>query len=207
MSTLVVPVLIFLFLKGFTTNHFDLPYFVPQTEPGTQKVLVKGGDTLFYQLPDFTMHATDGKGFSSQQLARKTLVISTLPALCGDTCQKIRDHLARVAALHEAYPDLLILTLVNAAEGQPVSEAVKAPAWQVLNVPDSLYAGYVNDIFRLNQKIGEEQTILPHNQLELLDHDGFIRGYYNALDPEEIERLMVEIKILEYNRKEKNSKE
>lgn len=207
MFTLVVPVLIFLFLKGFSTNHFDVPYFVPQTDPVTQQILVNEGDTVFYQLPDFTINGTDGNSLSSQQLAGKTLVISSLGTPCGDTCQKVKNQLARISMLQDTYPDMLILTLAKADENIALPETARKESWQVFSLSDSLYNRYVDTIFRLNEKIGDEQTILSHNRLELIDQNGFIRGYYNALDPEEIERLMVEIKILEYNRKQKNSKQ
>jgi protein SCO1 len=205
--TLVVPVLIFLFLKGFSTNHFDVPYFVPQTDPVTQRILVNEGDTVFYQLPDFTINGTDGNSLSSQQLTGKTLVISSLDTPCGDTCQKVKNQLARISMLQDTYPDMLILTLAKADENIALPETAHEESWRVFSLSDSLYNRYVNNVFRLNEKIGDEQTILSHNRLELIDQNGFIRGYYNALDPEEIERLMVEIKILEYNRKQKNSKQ
>jgi protein SCO1/2 len=40
-------------------------------------------------------------------------------------------------------------------------------------------------------------------KLVLIDADGHIRGYYNASDLEETNRLMAEIKILDYEKKRK----
>ena len=58
---LVVPVLIFLFLQGYTTNHFDLPYYVPLRDSVTNEVIVNNGDTAYYQLKDFSLSSIDSQ--------------------------------------------------------------------------------------------------------------------------------------------------
>ena len=40
-AALVVPALVFLYLKGFGENHFELPYLIPLTDSTTGNVLMK----------------------------------------------------------------------------------------------------------------------------------------------------------------------
>lgn len=47
---LVMPAFIILFLHGFTENHFELPYLIPQTD-NNGKIVVNDKDTVFYQIP------------------------------------------------------------------------------------------------------------------------------------------------------------
>jgi protein SCO1 len=203
---LVVPVFIFLFLKGFSTNRFDIPYFIPQRDSLTQGVMIDNGDTVFFQLPNFSTNTIDGERFAAEQIKGKIVVVSAQESPCEDTCQKVMAQLGRVAGLSEVYPELLILTLVRGKVKAYRQEVTDSDRWRFVPLPETLYPEYLGKVFHLNESLGGQQTILPHNRFQLIDQSGFVRGYYDALDPEETDRLMVEIKILERNRKEEEIK-
>ena len=204
--TLAFPVLIFLFLKVFTSNRFDLPYFVPLRNAAGDVLVKPNSDTTFYQIPDFSLPA-DGGTIDAASLKGKTILVSTLSSPCGDTCQKVLNQLVRVQALHQDYPSFVILTLLNEKDSpliDKISERKPMYAgWLVATLPDSTLAFTIQNIFRLNEKVSGLQTISPQARLSLVDGAGFIRGFYDTTDPEETDRLMAEIRILEHNRKQR----
>lgn len=206
MLTLVFPVLIYLFLKIFTTNRYDLPYYVPLRDAANNAIIKPDGDTTFYQIQDFSL-LTNGGTITADSLKGKTILVSTLSSPCADTCQEVMKQLVRVQALHQDYPSFIILTLLNANDQQlaaQVKERKQSDAgWLVATLPDSMLTRTVEKVFRLNQKVPGMQTISPQARLSLVDNAGFIRGFYDTTDPEEVDRLMAEIRILEHNREDK----
>jgi protein SCO1/2 len=208
MLTLAFPVLIFLFLKIFTTNHYDLPYYVPMIDSVSNAVVMNEGDTVFYQLNDFSLITTSNEPLTSDQLRGKMMVLSSIRLANVDGYDKVLGELVRINKLSESYPELIILTLIPEKENGIKTELEKrrvvSELWKVISVTDSSQYEYVDKIFHLSEKAGMHQTISSNNRLSLVDASGYTRGYYNALDPEDIDRLMAEIKILDYS---KNLKE
>jgi|AntAceMinimDraft_5_1070358.scaffolds.fasta_scaffold173469_1 protein SCO1/2 len=208
MLTLAFPVLIFLFLKIFTTNHYDLPYYVPMIDSVSNAVVMNEGDTVFYQLNDFSLITTSNEPLTSDQLRGKMMVLSSIRLANVDGYDKVLGELVRINKLSESYPELIILTLIPEKENGIKTELEKrrvvSELWKVISVTDSSQYEYVDKIFHLSEKAGIHQTISSNNRLSLVDASGYTRGYYNALDPEDIDRLMAEIKILDYS---KNLKE
>jgi len=204
--TLAFPVLIFVFLKVFTSNRFDLPYFVPQQDAAGNVITKSDGDTAFYQIKDFAL-LSDGSAFSAATLKGKTIVVSTLSSPCSDTCQKVLTQLSRVQVLHQEYPSFTVLTLIEKGDHQIATslEGRTQPGagWLVFLLPDSTLSSAVQNVFRLNENVPGLQTISPRARLGLVDSAGFIRGFYDTTNPEEIDRLMAEVRILEHNRNEK----
>jgi len=200
---LVVPVLVFLFLQGYTTNHFDLPYYVPLRNPGTNEVVIKNGDTAFYQIQGFSLPSFDKKSIvTAAVLQGKTTVINTLNEPCDEGCQKVLTQLTRIYALHQTYPSLALLTIVS-GEGKPTKSiaARQKPGWLIVQESDSTNTGTLQNIFHLLPEGENRQTIPVYDQLMLVDGQGYIRGYYDARKTEEIERLLGEIRVLQYNKR------
>ncbi|TDB63663.1 hypothetical protein [Arundinibacter roseus] len=206
--TLAVPVLIFLFLKGFTTNHFDLPYFIPLKDSVTQQVTISEGDTVFYTLRDFSVKSIQSADtLSTNNLVDRTVIVSILPDSCRNgsvSCKVVLDQLARLSALLPDYSSLVMLTLVDAEVdlGNVLSlRKDNEKNWRILSVQDSSLTYLQEKVFYLSGKGISGQTISSSFQFSLIDSKGYIRGYYDPLDPKEMDRLFAEIKVLEYSRK------
>ncbi|MPR33797.1 hypothetical protein [Salmonirosea aquatica] len=200
---LVVPVLIFLFLQGYTTNHFDLPYYVPLRDPVTNEVIRENGDTVFYQIKDFSLPVSDGYSTTNRvSIKGKITVVSAFKAPCEKGCERALSQLKRIQALHQSYPSLNILTILDEEENTLVEKIGDRPksGWLLAKVPDSVYHAVLQNVFYLIPK-DEKQTKTDFSQFSLVDRDGFIRGFYDARETAEIERLMAEIRVLEYNEK------
>lgn len=200
---LVVPALIFLFLQGYTANHFDLPYYVPLRNSVTHEVVMKDKDTVFYQLKDFSLSLLDSQSvITSSHLQGQTVVLSAFESPCDANCEKTLSELTRINVLHQAFPSFTILTIINKSD-ELLGKIPGFPkeGWSVAVISDSTFQGTVEGTFHLLPEDMKEQTISFNNRLSLIDGKGYIRGYYDAGKTEEIERLLAEIRVLEYNRK------
>ncbi len=200
---LVVPVLIFLFLQGYTTNHFDLPYYVPLRDSVTNEVIVKNGDTTFYQLENFSLATFDSQSIiTAAQLRGKITVISTIKGPCGEECEKVISKLTRIRALHESFPSLAVLTILRTQDTTLLKKIADRPqgGWLVAFLPEDVYKQVLQNVFHLDIS-DNTQTISGYKPFSLIDRKGYIRGYYNVREDEEIERLLAEIRVLEYNTK------
>lgn len=201
--TLAFPVLFFIFLKLFANNHFDLPYFIPLRDVNNQVVTKADGDTAFYQIQRSSL-PTLGSVIDAKSLKGKTVLVNTIASPCGDTCQQVLNQLVRLQTLQQEYPSFTILTLIDKNDAQIIpllGERRQSDAgWLVSALPDSTLRAAIQNVFRLSENVPGMQTISPSARLSLLDSAGFIRGFYDTTDPEEIDRIMAEIKILEYNR-------
>lgn len=197
-ALLVIPVFIFLFLKGFTTNHFDLPYFRPVIESGEAK-LGSDGDTLYQPVAGWQFVDKD-KAVSEQSLKGNYVVVWRSVNRIDAPERKIFTNLGRVQGLGTSISDLRIITLTNVAsevDSSLSSLGYEDTRWRVWENEREIVKQVTTDLDRGMTE--DQQTIPENNRLVLVDKSGFVRGYYNGLQPAEIDRLMAEIKILDYS--------
>lgn len=183
--TLVIPALVFGFLRFFTTNHYNIPYFHP-VKNSAGLVEVNKGDTVFYALPDINTY----------KFNNKLTVISYFGKNCVDSCEVMRDNLDRIYSLREGIKDLHFMlvsdTIVDVSargwnDGLKLTRLADQDMRSILNWD---YPG-----------IAKTASGDRNNRWLLVDKDGHIRGYYNGASHEETDRLMAEIKILDLGEK------
>jgi protein SCO1/2 len=190
--TLVIPALIFVFLKFFARNHYDLPYFNPQKD-AKGNIVIENGDTLFHKI-------TDNCPLVNEKFDGKLTVISTLPKECNEDCKLLMEELQRVDALRSEIPNLrlVILSEAGALNGNPLPAAIGSAYWGLSENTRSVIDSCFDNA--LDGTRGATKGDLQ-NMLMLVDMKGYTRGYYNGIDPAEMDRLMAEIKILDYETK------
>jgi protein SCO1/2 len=183
--TLVIPALVFTFLRFFATNHYNVPIYHPLTD-GEGEVRVSGKDTLFYTVPDI------------QDLSFKggLTVVSNWAKQCDDTCQIMRDNLNRIYALREGIRGLSLISLTDSVSSSVESE--NKIGWQFASL-DSIDQ---NRILKWNDLRDIDKSGSFQNRWILIDENGHIRGYYNGADAADTDRLMAEIKILSVREKD-----
>ncbi|WP_426292265.1 hypothetical protein ACN9ML_20335 [Dyadobacter endophyticus] len=183
--TLVIPALIFALLKLFGTNHYDLPYFVAEKD-GKGSVIVQSGDTLFHKV-------SAGCGiFGGVNLDGRLTVVSRMPSECGEPCERATDELERIAALKTAIPELQVLLVATDTVRRGEWQSVKADSATIASCFTKELTDAAKGSDALNGRAG---------QIVLIDRDKHVRGFYKAGDGEETDRLMAEIKILDYEKK------
>ena len=189
--TLVIPALTFLLLKLFATNHYDLPYFNPEVTSNGQVVVVNG-DTTFRKSPSIQLAS------GNVNLDGQIALISFLPENCTDSCKLVLANLKRIYDMRNAIANLSIKTLAPGNANIPVesSDEMGKEGWNVIKASQDDIAAFMNaqsPYFKATLELYPEE-----NRLILIDAKGFTRGYYNGTDSKEIDRLMAELKILDY---------
>lgn len=212
-AILVVPASIFLFLKFFGANRFDLPYYMPQlTEQG--EALVVKGDTVFHQVPPFRLVDQAGMSFDSDSaLANKIYVVSFFFSRCGTICPVITRNQKMIQdALKDNSNVRLVSISIDPKYDTPqvlsqYAEKIGADTtmWSFLTgdktlVYDLAIKGYklpVADASAYDPGITDpDETFIHSEKLLLVDGRGYIRGIYDGTLKSEIKRAIVEIKVL-----------
>nr|WP_262907868.1 SCO family protein [Hymenobacter sp. 15J16-1T3B] len=207
---LLAPVLAFLFLYGFGTNHFALPTYYPDRVDSTQVGGKWQRDTVFHRVGDFRLQTQSGQWLTQRDLDGDVYVASFFFATCPQVCPRLNTQLQRVQEKYRKEPRVKLLSYT--VDPQHDSVAVLAEyAKQYGAMPDKWFflTGPKDSINRLAQQeykvtapgpamIAGTPGLVHSQRLLLVDRDKRIRGVYDGLDPKEIDRLMTEIRILLY---------
>lgn len=209
---LVIPALVFIFLKLFGENNFDLPRYFPKVKDNGE-VMISEGDTVFNQAPAFRLVDQTGDTLHSEKLKGKIYVTSFFFSRCGTICPSLNTNLARVQEnfKHEDNVKLISMTVDPAHDS---SEVLKAYSQKYEAVKDKWFfltgdKAYIYNLaikgFKLPVADASEydkgiknidETFIHSEKLLLIDGSGYFRGIYEGTDKEEINRLIVEIKVL-----------
>ena len=108
-ALLLVPVLVFLLLKGFGTNHYNLRYYFPVvTDEG--EALVQNGDTVFRKIPDFKLTNQEGKTITQRDLDNSIYVANFIFTSCQGICKKMSSQMTRVHDRFKNDPSVKIVS-------------------------------------------------------------------------------------------------
>jgi protein SCO1/2 len=199
-----IPLLILAFLNAFGSNRYTLPvYFAEdsvQTAQGEYKI------SSAHVVPAFTFTSQYGTSFDSHVLNNKIWVASFIFTRCPGICPKMTTQLTRVQEAMDKDTSVKIVSFTvdpnydTAAVLKAYAESFHADQrWTFLT-------GEKEKIYELGQKgfyiTTKEDTARPleflhSDKLVLVDKKGWIRGYYNGTDQEEVDKLITEIKVLQ----------
>jgi len=220
---LIVPVFVYLGLKTFGTNHFSLPRYVPAIDSTTGEIKMAKRlnprwneaemDTVFQTIPSFTLLDETGKPFDSNNLKGKIYITSFFFTRCGTICPKISSQVSRVQDTFHEDPEVKLLSIsVDPKFDQPEKLAAYAKRfdankgqWHFLTgekkviYPLVLQGLHVPlaDASEYDAAIkNPDETFIHSERLVLVDKEGIIRGFYDGTDKKEVDRLLVEIKVL-----------
>lgn len=218
---LLVPVLAFLFLYGFGNNHYALPTYLPMR---VDSVHTAGGgwqrDTVYKQVRFPSLVDAAGRaatGLPSQAQGPYVVQVLTTPTGSKDE-NAVMGSLARLQETFRARPQVRLATLVplpssesaaqSAARLQRLSEqyGTITGKWSFLGAPADTLAHtgrYELGLTTLRPehlpfRPATDPGNLPAGRLLLVDRSRRIRGYYDATDFHELERLITEINVLLY---------
>lgn len=219
LTTLLVPALLYVFLRFFTENHYVLPRFLPKIdstrgEPLMSQVKLADGrvvtDTVFNRIPPFSLIDQDGKTVDQSIVKGKIYVASFFFTRCGTVCPRISSQLTRVQDIFRKNPDLVFLShSVDPEHDRPAQ--LKAYATKYEAIPGKWYfltgdkaaiyklamRGYYLPAVDAGVKDGNpDETFIHSEKLVLVDKQGIVRGFYDGTDKEDVDRLVLEIRVL-----------
>lgn len=208
---LVVPVFIFLFLNIFGNNRFDLPYYFPELDASGKVVINAESDTVFMTAPDFNLVDQNGNSFNSEVLQGMPYVVNFFFTRCGAICPTMNKNIARVydnvdvskvkfisISIDPDYDSVQVLKeYAEQFDGTSAS-------WSFLTgskdyIYDLAIKGFklpVSDASNYDENLSIDETFIHSEKFLLIDSEGYFRGIYDGTDDFEVERLMVEIDIL-----------
>lgn len=208
---LVIPALVFLFLKQFGQNHYAVRKFYP-TKIDTVKVngQVKL-DTVFHKIPPFKLIDQSGNVVTNKTFDHSIYVADFFYTKCPNVCPKLSSQLSRVQDAFENNNDVKILShTVDPTHDSAEVLTDYASSYGALAGKWYFVTGSKKDIYDLARNgyfvsattgTGGEEDFLHSEKFVLIDKNKNIRGYYNGTDPEDVDRLILEIKILLYEDK------
>lgn len=187
---LALPVLLWLFLKLFGQNQFDIPLYYPH---GLDSLANCNNTTAPHQVSQLSLENLQGASVDENALSGKVNIIYFLPDNCADTCLLVLEELAKLQKVFEAQPSVQLLTIGSHHDQitlQSLSQRYRAQPkkWQFLmsGMPTIKRCQFALPL----KNISIAETLI------LIDSKRRIRGYYVGTEPDEVDRLTVEIKIL-----------
>ncbi|WP_080053940.1 SCO family protein [Spirosoma aerolatum] len=219
LATLLVPALLYLFLRFGTQNHYVLPRYLPKIdstkgEPLMGKVTLQDGsvitDTVYNHIPPFRLIDQDGKTVDQSIVKNKIYVADFFFTRCGTICPRISSQLTRVQDIFRENPSIVFLShTVDPEHDRPAQ--LKAYAQKYEAIPGKWYFltgdkaaiydlamhGYYLPTVDAGVKEGKpDETFIHSEKLVLVDKEGIVRGFYDGTNKEDVDRLILEIRVL-----------
>lgn len=192
---LAIPVFLWLFLKFFGENRYEVPVYYQEG------LHITGcpSESKEHTIPAFTLQQAHGEQtISENNLDDQITAVFSFSYPCSAACKEVMEELARVQDAFEEQEMVQILAIdkssSNPEELRELSQTFqsKSERWKFLTGEKATIETLVQCGFVL-----KEQKELNH-PIVLIDGKRRIRGYYAGTDPEEVDRLILEIKILLY---------
>jgi len=220
---LIVPTFIYLGLKLNGKNHYQLPRFIPAIDSASGEILMRENpdrkwnepekDTVFQKIPEFTLINHKGQKFDSKNLKGKIFVASFFFTRCGTICPKISFQLARVRDAFISDEEIKFISMSVDPKFDQVDKLAdyakrfeaKSGQWDFLTgekkyIYPLILKGFhvpLADASEYDQAIkNPDETFIHSERLVLVDKEGVIRGFYVGTDPKDVDRLLMEIKVL-----------
>lgn len=206
---LLIPVLIFMFLRGFGKNEYDLPVFF---EKGVDNPFLECpiGDTTQHFIPDFTFTNQEGKSIGRKEMEGKVTIVDFFFTSCPSICPVMSREMERVNDMFRDEPKVQIMSISIDPE-YDTPQILKTYAdehnaipdkWHFLSGPkDITYqlarCGFVLPTLDGN---GVPDDFVHSDKFILIDELGRIRGYYSGTNREDVDLLMLETKVLLYGK-------
>ncbi|MDX2189448.1 MAG: SCO family protein [Bacteroidota bacterium] len=209
---LVVPVLVYLFLKTFGENHYRIQRFIPVeiTEKNINGIIVN--DTLFHKVPEFEVIDQNGNSIAGIDFKNKIFVANFFFTRCPGICPKMTANLVKVqdTFIKDTLVKLVSITVDTDYDTPQILKkygekySIEAKKWTLGTMRTKL------DVFNLGFygfKVPSDTVdkFLHSDKLILVDKEKIIRGFYDGTDKAEIDRLITEIKVLEYEYEHPNN--
>ena len=107
---LLVPIMIFLFLKGFGSNTYDIPIFY---EKGVDNPYLECpvADTTQHYIPEFSFTNQEGKQVGRSDMDGKVTIVDFFFTSCPSICPKMSAEMERVNDMFREYDNVQIMSI------------------------------------------------------------------------------------------------
>ncbi len=197
---LAIPVFLLLFFQFFGKGHYAVPVFY---EDGTALKDCPQQNGTTYRVPVFSLSQINGQPFTQTRLADQLSIIYFFSFPCDTACIKVMEAFARIQHVFE-HDSVVQLLSIEETGKSPATLTPLANTYQTIPKKWHYLGGesqFVETLKHCGFVIDEQDIRHP---VVLLDTQGKIRGYYEGTNNEEIDRLIVETRILLYSLKQEH---
>ncbi|MFN4083174.1 MAG: SCO family protein [Bacteroidia bacterium] len=195
---LAIPVAIFFVLNQAKQNYKSLPIF-------GERYLSDKNDTIYYQVPHFSVTDQTGATVNSQNLSNNIVVASFFFATCTDVCPTMNRRLQSVYDKVKQFEEVKFFSFSVDPKNDTTEALLEYSKKYNANPQNWLFCRTENNeqVVKIGQGFLlpvsiEDETIDHSQQFILIDKQRRIRGIYNSLQDSELKRLTDEIKVLLY---------
>ena len=179
--------------------YYDKPDFTPKWE--------MPNDKTFHQIRSFTLTNQENQTFTEKDMKGKICVADFFFTTCPGICPKMTNSMSDIQRAFINDDEILLLShsVTPATDSVPVlkqyakDKKVDFRRWKLLT-------GDKNEIYDLGRKyyfVEEDEGVNNSNDIFLhtenfilIDKQRHLRGIYNGLDPNSIQNLIRDIKVL-----------
>ena len=207
---LLIPILIFMFLRGFGTNEYDLPIYFQNGVDNPFKEC-SALDSGQHYIPDFSFVNQEGKEIGRAQMEGKITIVDFFFTSCPSICPTMSKEMERVNDMFRDNPQVQIYSIsIDPEYDTPqilqeyASEHHAIPGkWHFLSGPKLETYELARCGFILPTIDGNRipDNFVHSDKFILIDELGRIRGYYSGTNREEVDLLMLETKVLLHGKK------
>lgn len=192
---LAIPVFIWLFLKFFGRNQYEVPVYYQKG------VNIEGclQESQAHIIPAFSLEQINGnQKISESSLDNRISAVFFFSYPCDSACREVMEELARVQDVFEKQKMIQILAI----------DKTSSKTQELMELPQTFKSNPEQWKFLTGEKptietlaqcgfVLKEQKDMSH-PIALVDRERRIRGYYSGTDSKEVDRLILEIRILLY---------
>ncbi len=207
---LMVPVLVIVFLKSFGTNHYDIPILYEDgvENPFQECDVVEVGQ---HYIPEFTFTTQNNQQMGRSEMEGKITIVDFFFTSCPSICPVMSTEMERVDDAFRNEDDVQIYSISIDPE-YDTPEVLAEYAQRHNANPDKWHflTGDKSNIYELARcgfilptldGYGDPEEFIHSDKFVLVDELGRIRGYYSGTNRDEVDRLILEAKILLYGKK------
>ena len=206
---LMIPILIILFLKNFSSNTYSIPILYENgVEDPYKECDFPAGQQ--HVIPDFRFYAPDSSEIGSREMKGKLTVVDFFFTSCPSICPIMSAEMERVQDAFRDEDNVQIFSIsLDPDFDTPAVLADYAAVhganpdkWFFLNGPREQTYALARCGFVLPALDGGKNPddFVHSDKFVLVDEEGRIRGYYSGTTREGVDQLILETKILLYGK-------
>lgn len=160
----------------------------------------------YHKIPDFKLVNQNGDTITQKDYQDKIYIADFFFTTCQSICPIMTDHMVKIQEEFKDDPEILLLSHTVTPEIDSVAQLKRyAEKKGVIDEKWNLVTGDKKEIYDLARKSylvaksqgnGGKYDMVHTENFALIDKEKQVRGFYDGTDPEAIEQLVKDVKLL-----------
>lgn len=169
------------------------------------KEVEANGDTLYHTIPDFQFVDQDSNRITPATFEDKIYIADFFFTSCPTICPRMKAQMRRVYEAYQDHPSVAFLShsidpeydKVPVLKDYATKLNIESDSWHlVTGEKEAIYEIAKSYFENASEDPDEPGGFLHSGAFYLIDQQKRIRGYYNGVDPQEVDQLMADMKLL-----------